>query len=280
MTKENTYFEVLQWASSFLEKQGLERYLAEYLLLEKKEWSKTNLLMNFKEVMPKFEYEQYYADLIQLTRHVPVQYLVGSCEFYGRRFMVNEHTLIPRPETEELVDLILKETDSEVKEVVDIGAGTGCIGISLKLERPDWLVTGLDISKDALKVARANSENLQSEMAFIESDVLSNYDKVESIDILVSNPPYISIDEWEEMDQSVREFEPKQALFADNNGLAIYEKIASEAKEKLAKAGKIYLEIGYLQGKAVSTIFQKAFPNKKVTVIQDMNGQDRIIKVI
>ncbi|MDT2849882.1 peptide chain release factor N(5)-glutamine methyltransferase [Vagococcus carniphilus] len=280
MTSLNTYFEVLKWASSFLEERNLESTLAEYLILERKMWTKTDLLLNLKKEVPQEELVLFESDLNQLAKHVPVQYLIGSCEFYGRRFLVNEHTLIPRPETEELVELILKENLNESKHIVDIGVGTGVISISLKAERTNWHVMGFDISKEALEVARENAKQLNEEVTFLESDVLSNYHSSKKIDILVSNPPYIDVDEWEEMDISVRENEPKEALFAEESGLAIYKKIATEAKNYLAEDGKIYLEIGYLQGEAVAAIFQASFPEKNVQVIKDMNGQDRIIKVI
>lgn len=279
MTNTKTYFEVLKWASSFLENNHQEAYIAEYLLLEKNGWTKTDLLMNFKKQMPLAEYNAYKADLEKVTLHIPVQYLIGSTEFYGRRFKVNEHTLIPRPETEELVELILKDNHQENLEVVDIGTGTGIIALSLSLENPTWKVTGLDISKEALKIATRNNQALEGQVHFLESDVLSKFPKNKKIDILVSNPPYISYDEWEEMDESVREYEPKQALFAENNGLAIYEKIAKESTTVLSETGRIYLEIGYLQGESVSQIFKEAYPTKSVRVIKDLNGQDRIIEV-
>ncbi|MBO0420141.1 peptide chain release factor N(5)-glutamine methyltransferase [Vagococcus fluvialis] len=279
MTNTKTYFEVLKWASSFLENNHQEAYIAEYLLLEKNRWTKTDLLMNFKKQMPLAEYNAYKADLEKVTLHIPVQYLIGSTEFYGRRFKVNEHTLIPRPETEELVELILKDNHQENLEVVDIGTGTGIIALSLSLENPTWKVTGLDISKEALKIATRNNQALEGQVHFLESDVLSKFPKNKKIDILVSNPPYISYDECEEMDESVREYEPKQALFAENNGLAIYEKIAKESTTVLSETGRIYLEIGYLQGESVSQIFKEAYPTKSVRVIKDLNGQDRIIEV-
>ncbi|MGF2146031.1 peptide chain release factor N(5)-glutamine methyltransferase [Vagococcus fluvialis] len=279
MTNTKTYFEVLKWASSFLENNHQEAYIAEYLLLEKNGWTKTDLLMNFKKQIPLAEYNAYKADLEKVTLHIPVQYLIGSTEFYGRRFKVNEHTLIPRPETEELVELILKDNHQENLEVVDIGTGTGIIALSLSLENPTWKVTGLDISKEALKIATRNNQALEGQVHFLESDVLSKFPKNKKIDILVSNPPYISYDEWEEMDESVREHEPKQALFAENNGLAIYEKIAKESTTVLSETGRIYLEIGYLQGDSVSQIFKEAYPTKSVRVIKDLNGQDRIIEV-
>lgn len=280
MINDKTYFEVLKWASSFLEKHHQESYTAEYLLLETKGWTKTDLLLNFKEIMPDSEYQAYVTDLNAIINHVPVQYLVGSTEFYGRRFILSEATLIPRPETEELVELVLKENKNDSLKVVDIGTGTGVIALSLSLERSNWEVTGLDISKEALAVAKSNNEALASDVNFLESDVLKKYNSLEKIDLIVSNPPYISHDEWDVMDESVRRFEPKQALFADNNGLAIYERIAIESQSKLSENGRIYLEIGYLQGEAVAAIFKKAFPQKEVTIIKDLNSQDRIIKVM
>lgn len=280
VNQPTTYFEVLKWASSFLEEKNCEKYIAEYLLLEKKEWSKTDLLLHFKQEMPEKERAAYEEDISKIIAHQPVQYLIGSCEFYGRRFKVTEDTLIPRPETEELVDLIIKENRDNPKTVVDIGTGTGAIGLSLKLEVPTWNISCLDISKEALLVAKKNAKHLEASVDFLKSDVLSNWNKDQEIDIIVSNPPYISYNEWEEMDVSVREHEPKLALFAENNGLAIYEKIAKEAKEVLKKEGKIYLEIGYLQGEAVKNIFKEQFPDKHIEVIKDMNQMDRIIKVI
>lgn len=279
MTNTKTYFEVLKWASSFLEKNNQERFIAEYLLLEKKQWTKTDLLLNLKESMPLTEYNDYKTNLEKIILHVPVQYLIGSTEFYGRRFKVNEHTLIPRPETEELVDLIIKENSKKDLNVVDIGTGTGIIALSLSLDNPTWNIVGLDISKEALKVAKKNNEELGGKVTFLESDVLSHYPRNDKVDIIVSNPPYISYEEWQDMDESVQKFEPKQALFADNNGLAIYEKIAKESTDLLAKDGKIYLEIGYLQGESVSQIFKEAYPQKEIRVIKDLNGHDRIIEV-
>lgn len=279
MINPQTYVEVLNWASSFLEENNQEPYIAEYLLLESMDWTKTDLLMHLRKEMPSDFLREYQKNLEQIVNHIPVQYLVGSTEFYGRRFKVNEHTLIPRPETEELVDLILKENQDEYQNVVDIGTGTGIIALSLSLERPNWQVTGVDISKEALEVAVRNKQAHHAQVDFLESDVLKNYPKNKLIDILVSNPPYISYDEWDEMDESVRLHEPKLALFAKNNGLAIYEKIAKESQSILSETGRIYLEIGYLQAQAVCSIFQSSYPSKQIRVLKDLNGQDRIIEV-
>lgn len=272
-----TYREVLSWASSFLEERGIEGHSILYVLLGRKNWSKTDWLLNWKKAMPEAEQEQLQQDLAQLAQHYPPQYLLGFEEFYGRRFKVTEETLIPRPETEELVALCLAKSSMSQTYVVDVGTGTGAIGLSLKLERPNWEIALVDLSLGALKVAQKNAEALGASVAFHQGDTLGPIEK--PIDILISNPPYIASEEWSVMDESVRTFEPKLALFAENEGLAIYQKLASQAQEKLTPTGKIFLEIGFKQGKAVQAIFQQAFPSKTVTIHQDLSGLDRMIVV-
>lgn len=274
----NRYFEVLERASSFLEKQGKEGYSILFVFLERKGWTKTDWLLHLKEEITRADEQQINEDLKQLALNYPPQYLLGYSDFYDRRFQVNEHTLIPRPETEELVDRCLKENPNDPLTVVDVGTGTGAIGISLKLDRPNWQVTAIDISKDALKIAKKNAKYLAAEVAFIHGDGLKPM-KNKKIDILISNPPYISNTEWDLMDESVRTFEPKTALFAENNGLAIYQQLAEEAKNLLNPGGKIYLEIGFQQGKAVKQLFQHAFPQKEVKIAQDLSGIDRMVIV-
>ena len=162
-------------------------------------------------------------------------------------------------------------------KVVDVGTGTGAIAISLKDKRPAWQVCAVDLSSAALEVAQENAQQIGVALEFILSDCL---DEVAGpIDVLISNPPYISQDEYELMDVSVRKFEPKMALFAENNGLAIYQKLAKQAQSKLAKDGKIFLEIGFMQGPAVKELFQAAFPKKQVSIHKDLFGNDRMIVV-
>lgn len=224
------------------------------------------------------------ADLAALTeiserlkRHEPPQYIVGWAEFCDVRLGVDSRVLIPRPETEELVDLILVENQKADLRVLDIGTGSGAIAISLAKARQNWKVMASDLSQGALDLAAENAASQQVNLHFIKSDVLENID--EEFDVIVSNPPYIAHDETYEMDESVIKYEPDSALFADNQGLAIYEKIAQEAPEHLSSSGKIYLEIGYKQGRAVQAIFQESFPTKSVQIHQDIFGKDRMISV-
>ena len=274
----NRYFEVLERASSFLDKQGKEAYSILFVFLERKGWSKTDWLLHLKEEISSEDEQQINDDLRRLVQNYPPHYLLGYSDFYGHRFQVNEHTLIPRPETEELVDRCLKENSTESLTVVDVGTGTGAIAISLKLDRPNWQVTAIDISEEALQVAEKNANHLKADVRFIYGDVLKPM-KGQKIDILISNPPYISNTEWDLMDESVRTFEPKTALFAENEGLAIYQRLAEEAKELLNPNGKIYLEIGFQQGEAVKKLFQQTFPQKQVQVAKDLAGNDRMVIV-
>ena len=270
------YFEVLNWASSFLEAQGKEGHSIFYVFLERKNWSKTDWLLQMRNEMPASEITQVKKDVNRLIDNYPPQYIIGNVEFYGHQFLVNEATLIPRPETEELVEHCLQSNDKQPLTVVDVGTGTGAIAISLKLARPNWHVLASDISEAALVVAKKNAETLQADVQLFHGDGLQPF--VENkIDILISNPPYISKNEWSQMDESVRTFEPKLALFAENNGLAMYEQLAQEAKNRLYDNGKIYLEIGYQQGEAVKGIFAKQFPYAKIEVLNDMSGNERMV---
>lgn len=271
-----TYYEVLNRASSFLTSQGKEGAAILFVFLGRKGWSKTDWLLQMKVAIPPEEIAQVEQDTEALLKDVPPQYLLGFEEFYGRQFQVTPATLIPRPETEELVELVLAQVPDEQLRVVDIGTGTGVIAISLKLARPNWQVTAVDLSTEALAVAEENAHQLAADVRFLASDVLG---AVNEVDVIVSNPPYIAADEWREMDASVRKFEPKMALFAEDNGLVIYRQIAQEAQQKLSANGQIFLEIGYQQGAAVKALFEAAFPDKKVQLHQDLSGHDRMIQV-
>lgn len=277
---ENSYFEVLQWASSLLIKNGQEGHAIYYVFLKRKNWEKIDWLQHMKETMSKEEKKQLETDLSKLLNDYPPQYLLGETEFYGLPFLVNEHTLIPRPETEELVDYCLKENEAAYSTIVDVGTGTGAIAISLKHARPQWQVTGIDISKQALIVAQENAKILNTTIDFLSGDLLEplmmNGQKV---DMIISNPPYISKAEKNWMDRSVIKYEPALALFAYQNGLAIYQRLAEEAKKVLKEDGKIYLEIGFQQGKAVQEIFQQAFPTKQIIIKKDLAKNDRIVAI-
>ncbi|HLQ39894.1 MAG TPA: peptide chain release factor N(5)-glutamine methyltransferase [Tetragenococcus sp.] len=277
---KKTYREVLSWASSFLEKHGKESHAILYVFLARKDWTQTQWLINMDQEISNQEQEQITLDLKFLLKDYPPQYITGFEEFYGQRFQVTEATLIPRPETEELVACCLQETimqkDQPLK-VVDVGTGTGVIAITLKQQRPDWQLSAVDISAKALSVAKKNALAAQTQIDFYLGNTLEPIHY--KIDLLISNPPYISSREWNKMDPSVRKYEPEVALFAEHDGLAIYQKLAQEAKDKLNGKGKIFMEMGYQQKKAVKEIYQLNFPDKKVEIRKDMAGKDRFLFV-
>ena len=206
---------------------------------------------------------------------MPAQYILGYEDFHGLRLAVDERVLIPRPETEELVDLILAENSGANLSVLDIGTGSGAIAISLKHSQPSWKVTGSDISTDALALAQENAKNHQLDMTFVESDVFSQI--AGKFDIIVSNPPYISREDEDEVGINVLASEPHTALFADEDGLAIYRQIIQQASQHLTPQGKLYFEIGYKQGDALKNLLATHFPNRRVRVLKDQFGQDRMV---
>ena len=214
---------------------------------------------------------------MKLADHIPAQYIIGHAEFFGMQLKVDERVLIPRPETEELVELILAENLKENLKVLDIGTGSGAIALALAKSRPDWTITASDISQDALDLASKNAEIQNLNIFLKKSDCFSEISS--KYDIIVSNPPYISRSDESEVGLNVLHSEPHLALFADEDGLAIYRRIAEDSKDYLNDGGKIYLEIGYKQGQSVPALFKESFPEKQVRTLRDQFGQDRMVVV-
>ena len=213
----------------------------------------------------------------QLAAHKPAQYIIGYADFFGMHLTVDERVLIPRPETEELVELILAENHEENLKVLDIGTGSGAIALALAKNKPAWSVTAADISQEALDLASENAKNQKLNIFLKKSDCFAEIS--EKYDIIVSNPPYISREDESEVGLNVLHSEPHLALFADEDGLAIYRGIAEDAKDYLKYGGKIYLEIGYKQGQSVPELFRKHFPEKRVRTLKDQFGQDRMVVI-
>ena len=213
----------------------------------------------------------------KLVAHIPAQYIIGQAEFFGMQLKVDERVLIPRLETEELVELILAENPEGHLKVLDIGTGSGAIALALAKDRSDWTITAADISQDALDLASENAERLDLEISFIKSDCFSEI--CSKYDIIVSNPPYISRADEVEVGLNVLHSEPHLALFADEDGIAIYRRIAEDSKDYLNDGGKIYLEIGYKQGQSVPALFMENLPEKRVRTLKDQFGQDRMVVI-
>ena len=257
--------------------QGEEAESLSFVYRSLKNLSFTDFIFAIQQEITPEEKEFVESIYKQLVAHVPAQYIIGHAEFYGMELKVDERVLIPRPETEELVELILTENAKPNQSVLDIGTGSGAIALALAKNRPDWLVTASDISPDALNLASENASLQDLKISFKKSDCFAEI--AENYDIIVSNPPYISRADESEVGLNVLHSEPHLALFAEEDGLAIYRKIAQEAKNHLREGGKIYLEIGYKQGHSVPALFRKYLPEKRVRTLKDRFGQDRMVVV-
>ncbi|MEJ6400353.1 peptide chain release factor N(5)-glutamine methyltransferase [Nicoliella lavandulae] len=278
MASSMTFFEAQRWASLFIQEHQLEPEVAHYLLTKRLDWSDTDLLLHYRDQMTPAQLQQFQKDIDQYVNGHPPQYILGKADFYGETLAVNSDVLIPRPETEELVDWILQTHDERPLNVLDVGTGSGAIAIALQMNRPDWQVTGSDISVNALKVAAKNANVRNLPIKWIESDLFSLiFDK--KYDLIVSNPPYISENEVKYMDESVIKYEPHLALFAEDNGLALYQKIADHFQSVAKPHGDIFLEIGFHQETAVVDIFKRAVPGAKIETRKDFNGNSRMIRV-
>ncbi|EJP20723.1 protein-(glutamine-N5) methyltransferase, release factor-specific [Streptococcus oralis SK304] len=258
-------------------RQGEEAESLSFVYRSLKSLSFTDFVFVLQQEVTEGE-KQFVEEIFQqLAAHKPAQYIIGHVDFFGMQLKVDERVLIPRPETEELVELILTENPEENLKILDIGTGSGAIALGLAKNRPGWSVTAADISKEALELASENARNQNLNIFFKKSDCFAEIS--EKYDIIVSNPPYISREDESDVGLNVLHSEPHLALFADEDGLAIYRRIAEDAKDYLTDGGKIYLEIGYKQGKSVPALFKKHFPEKRVRTLKDQFGQDRMVAV-
>ncbi|MDR0682326.1 MAG: peptide chain release factor N(5)-glutamine methyltransferase [Dysgonamonadaceae bacterium] len=220
----------------------------------------------------------------ELKKFRPVQYILGETEFYGLKFKVNEHVLIPRPETEELVDWIISSASKlspQERRILDIGTGSGCIAVALAKHIPDASVYALDISEKALEVALQNTQINGVTVSFFQRDIFENNPLAglrSPFSIIVSNPPYIVPSEKQQMSPNVLNYEPHQALFVpENQPLLFYEQIADLGLEHLEKNGSLFFETGSLFGKTVAEMMRKK-GYKPVKLLKDISGKDRMVK--
>ena len=256
-------------------RQGEEAESLSFVYRSLKNQSFTDFVFALQQEVTSEEKEFVKEIYQQLAAHKPAQYIIGYADFFGMQLTVDERVLIPRPETEELVEHILSENPETNLSVLDIGTGSGAIALVLAKNRPDWSVTAVDISQDALDLATENAKVQKIQIFLKKSDCFTEIS--EKYDIIVSNPPYISRKDESEVGLNVLHSEPHLALFADEDGLAIYRRIAEDAREYLKDGGKIYLEIGYKQGQSVSYLFRKHLPEKRVRTLKDQFDQDRMV---
>ncbi|WP_318999815.1 peptide chain release factor N(5)-glutamine methyltransferase [Mesobacillus sp. S13] len=276
-------FEALNWASSFLKEHKREEFAGELLLRHYSGLSRTTMLMNMREELDGEVWIEFQAAVKRHGAGEPIQYIIGSEEFYGRRFQVNEHVLIPRPETEELVHGTLQRLDKlfpdrDSIDLVDVGTGSGAIAVTLKLEKPELKVTAVDLSEDAIEVASKNASQLGADMEFLHGDLLQPLIlQRKKVDVVISNPPYIPVSDQEWMSDIVTEHEPHMALFAGEDGLDLYRRFMEELPLVLKEKALVGFEIGAGQGEAVRGLLEKAFTKAKVEIVFDINGKDRMV---
>ena len=242
-------------------------------------YDQVDVALRQESELPDFAQERVTEIIARLRRHEPLQYIVGSARFHGHRFKVTPAVLIPRPETEQLIDMIIDENPASDLRVLDMGTGSGCIAISLARALRFAQVDALDVSRDALAVARENAAALKVKVRFFESDMLSPQPPAR-YDIIVSNPPYVCWSERESMERNVLDYEPGQALFVpDNDPLLFYKAIAAYATASLERGGRLYLEINQRFGNEVKRLLEgNGFD--EVRIIEDSYGKTRFAAAV
>ena len=270
--------ELLRGTKQRLASLGDEAEPLSFLLLEEVlKISRTDILLNSSVSISTERQQKIDFFIDQLLQSIPIQYLLGKTEFYGRVFEVNENVLIPRQETEELVDSISKSIILEdYTTVLDVGTGSGCIAISLALDHPKVHVTGIDISYKALAVAQKNSKKLGVNINWLNADIF-NYAPEKRFDLIVSNPPYVLESEKKEMNMNVIKYEPALALYVtDIDPLVYYTGITEFAVQSLSHNGMLYFEINERFGVGVATILEAANFHM-VKIDKDLNGKERFV---
>ncbi|MFJ8267812.1 peptide chain release factor N(5)-glutamine methyltransferase [Peribacillus asahii] len=276
-------YEALNWASSFLKEYSRDANAGELLLQHILQMSRSQLFASLRGELSGDAFTAFEKAVKQHAEGMPIQYIIGSEEFYGRTFLVNEEVLIPRPETEELVYHTLRKIQSmfpkgKEVELVDVGTGSGAIAITMKLEEPRIQVTATDIASPSLQVAKRNAQALEADVQFIQGDLLQPFIEAgQQFDVLLSNPPYIPDADMMEMSEVVTEHEPHRALFAGVDGLDFYRRFMEELPSVMRIPGLIGFEVGAGQGERVAELLRGAFSQAEVSVEYDINGKDRMV---
>lgn len=253
-----------------------------YLILDdKQQLKRLDLALQPNLELLSTEIEVWNTILEKLQQQIPIQYILGTTSFYGLDFIVNENVLIPRPETEELVEWIIRSTNEEGRntklKILDIGTGSGCIGISLAKNIINAEVFAIDVSDKALATAKKNAEINEVNVTFLEKNILETLDLEQEFDIIVSNPPYVRNLEKVEINKNVLEYEPHLALFVeDDDALIFYRKIAALAQRNLSENGQLYFEINQYLGKEMIDLLEQ-MNFKNIELKKDIYGNDRMI---
>jgi len=278
--------ELLNRSDQFLAERGIEssRLDAEVLMADLLDMERIKLYVKYDYPLKNSEINNYREMIKKRAQRIPVAYITEKKEFMSLEFKVTAGVLIPRPDTENLVEAVIEycsQKQLEKPQIIDVGTGSGAIAVSLAHYIEGAKVVGVDLSASALKIARHNMEKheLSERMSILKSDLLTEFIKreIKGIDIIVSNPPYISEAEMEELPPEVKK-EPKTALEAGEDGLDYYRRLIPEAEKVLKKGGKIFLEIGYQQAEAVSSLFGEKW--SQIEVKKDYSENDRIVSAL
>lgn len=255
------------------EVESMTRVIMEDVL----QWRPVDIVMRDSDQLPDFFPSRLDDIIARLQRHEPLQYILGKARFHGHNFTVTPAVLIPRPETEQLVDMIIDQNTGSDLDVLDIGTGSGCIAISLARALKFAQVTATDVSTSALAVAQHNAQVLGTRVRFVEHNILTSRAPIEAWDIIVSNPPYITMSEKNSMDRNVLDYEPAGALFVpDADPMLYYRAIAAYASQALKNGGHLYLEINRAMASlTTSTLHQAGLSN--IQLYNDFNGNNRFV---
>lgn len=279
-----TVNEVLKWAEKYADENGKESSAVKILLMHYSGKESHELIMDYNKELDEEITQNFISGVKKyVEENIPVQHITGYEYFYGHKFIVSEDVLIPRFETEELVAHVLATYDEvfsgEEVKVVDVGTGSGAIGITLSLEEEKMNVYCTDISEEALSVAKRNASNLEAKIRFLTGDMLEPViDNNLKFDILVSNPPYIPKEQF--VESLVKDNEPHVALFGGQDGLFFYRIILQNAHKVLKKRNFIAFEHGWDQREEILSLAKEYFPNSVIEQIKDINGKDRITIII
>ena len=274
--------DLIKWGEGYFNKNNFDspKQEIEWLLCDLLDYKRVELYLNFEEIVPKNKLSTLNKWVKKRIKRMPLQYITGSTEFYGNKFFLNENVLIPRQETERLVDICLKSINKlSAPKILEIGTGSGCISISIALIRSDAKILSIDISQNALKKAIINSDYHQTRnISFVELDFLKELPKGH-FDIIISNPPYISSGEMKNIMTDVKDYEPEIALTDFMDGLQFYERLSIVAPKLLNQEGSLILEVGSKDhpDKVLKLFKSKGYNN--IELFPDYNNDQRVLKV-
>ncbi len=287
MKQVKTVAKILRWAEGYLVKRGVPSpYVdAEYILAHILGCQRQDLLIYPDRVVKEDETAQFNACIERRGRREPLQYIIGEVGFRGLLFKVNKDVLIPRPETELLVDEVVKSITKKDSTILDLCTGSGCIAVCIARELIDSKVYAVDISEGALAVARENAarHGVGERITFLSGDLfgaISSLNLKGKIDVIVSNPPYVSAEEMQELQPEIRDYEPASALYGGKDGLDFYRRIIHAAPSYLAPVGYVILEMGYGQAGLIKELFERGKKFKCIEIRKDLAGIERVIRAL